>query len=115
MSDEKPANEKSKYGVLMIGALVGGFVLLILKALPGFFAFIAGAALIFFGYGILTSKKSNDKLAGLVIIIAGALTFLSIVPIFKSPAGWILNAGAIALFVLGVWSGVVFLLNLRRT
>jgi hypothetical protein len=109
------SDEKSKYGVLMLGGLLGGFVLLILKALPGFIAFIAGAALLFFGFGIFTSKRSNNKLAGLVIIIAGALTFFSIIPFLRSPAGWLLRIGAIALFVLGVWSGIIFLLGLRRS
>ena len=109
------SDEKSKYGVLMIGGLLGGFVLLILKSLPGFFAFIIGALLLFFGFGIFTSRQSNNKLAGLVIIIAGMLTFLSIIPFLRSPSGWILRIGAIALFVLGIWSGIVFLLGLRRS
>jgi len=98
----------------VVVGFAGGFFLLILKALPGFFAFIAGAALLFFGYGILKSKKSDNTLAGLVIIVAGALTFLSIIPFLGSIAGWILGAGAIALFVLGAWSGIIFLLNLRK-
>jgi len=109
------SDDKSKYGVLVIGGFLGGFTLLILKALPGFFAFIIGAVLLFFGFGIFTSKKSNDKLAGLVIIVAGALTFLSIIPFLGSIAGWILGAGAIALFVLGAWSGIIFLLGLRKS
>ena len=108
------SDEKSKYGVLMIGGLLGGFALLILKALPGFFAFVIGAILLFFGFGIFTSKKSNDKLAGLVIIVAGALTFLSIIPFLKGLAELILKIGTIALLVLGIWSGIVFLLSFRR-
>ena len=104
----------AKYGILTVGCLVGGFVLLGLKALPGLFAFIIGAVLLFFGFGILTSKKTNDKLAGLVIIIAGALTFLSIIPFLKGIAGWILRAGAIALLIMAVWNAIKFFLSLRR-
>ena len=104
----------SNYGVLVIGCLAGGLVLLILNALPGFFSFIIGAVLLFFGFGVLASKKSKDKLAGVVIIIAGALTFLTIIPFLKGPAGWILRVGGIALLVLGVWNGILLLLSFRR-
>ena len=106
--------DTSKYGVLMVGCLVGGFVLFILKALPGFFAFVIGAVLLFFGYGILTSKKTNDKIAGLVIIAAGALTIFSKFPFLKHPAQWLLRVGAIALLVLAVWNAIKFFLSLRR-
>jgi hypothetical protein len=79
-----------------------------------FFAFIIGAALIFFGFGILRSGKSNNLISGLVIIAAGVLTFLSVIPVLRVLAGLILRLGAIALLVLGVWSGILFVINLRK-
>ena len=112
MGNGNPVAKKNS--ILMLGCFVGAVLLFILNALPGFFSFITGALLAFFGYGILTSKKSNDKMAGFVIIIVGALTILSIFPFFKHPASWLLKAGAIALLVLGVWNGILFLLSFRR-
>ena len=103
----------SKYGILMIGSFVGAIILFILNALPGFLAFIVGALLLFFGYGILTSKKSNDPLVGLVLIAAGVLTILSVFPYIKNLASWLLKAGAIVLLVLGVLSGIRFVLGLK--
>jgi len=115
MKELNMSDDKSKYGVLVVAGFVGGFFLLMLRALPGFFAFIVGAALLFFGFGILKSRKSNNALAGLVIIIAGALTFLSIIPFLRGFAGLGLKIGAVALLVLGCWSGIIFLLNLRKS
>ena len=114
MEEVYMSDDKSKYGVLMVVGFAGGIALFILNALPGFFAFIIGAALIFFGFGILKSKKSNNTLAGIVIIAAGVLTFLSIIPFIRVLAGWILKVGAVALLVVGVWSGIVLVLNLRK-
>ena len=114
MSNERSSGEGTKYAILMIAGFAGAFVLFILKALPGFFAFIAGLLLLFFGYGIFRSKKSNDKLAGLVCLIAGALTILSKLPFFNAPAGWLLNVCAIALLVLGVWNAIRFVLALKN-
>ena len=112
MSNEKPA--AARYGVLMFGCFVGAILLFVLNALPGFFAFIIGALLLFFGYGILSSAKTNDKLAGFVLIIAGLLTVLSVLPFIKHLASWLLKAGAIALLVVWVWNAIRFMLSLRR-
>ena len=114
MEEPAPASTPAKYGVLMMGCIAGAVILLGLKALPGFFAFIAGGLLLFFGFGILASKNAKDKIPGIICIITGALTVLSIFPYIKRPAGWLLNAGAIALFVLGIWNGIQFVLSLKN-
>jgi asparagine N-glycosylation enzyme membrane subunit Stt3 len=111
MSEETP-NAGARYGVFMIAGFAGAIVLFILKALPNFFAFIAGGLLLFFGYGILASKK--EKIAGITCLAAGALTLLSVFPVIKHPASWLLQAGAIALLALGVWNGIRFVLNLKK-
>ena len=114
MSDPVKESAPAKYGVLMMGCIAGAVILLGLKALPWFFAVIAGGALLFLGFGIFASKNAKDKIPGIVCIIAGALTILSNFPYIKHPAGWLLNAGAIALFVLGIWNGIQFVLSLKN-
>jgi len=114
MSELIPTNAAARYGILMVGCVIGAVVLLALRALPGFVAFIVGALLLFFGFGILSSKKSKDRLPGLVCIASGALTILSKFSFLKHPAGWLLKAGAVALFVVGIWNGVQFVLALKN-
>lgn len=104
----------AQYGMIMTIGLIGGLVLLGLKALPGFFAFIIGALLLFFGFGILAAKNTQDRIPGFVVVFAGALTILSKFGFIKSLAGFLLKAGAIALIVIGLWSGIQFLLCLRK-
>ena len=114
MSDPIKTNTSGRYGVLMIGGIAGAIILLVLSALPGFFAFVFGGLLLFFGFGILSSKNKKDALVGLACIIVGALTILSKFSFLKHPAGWLLKAGAIALLALGIWNGIQFVLSLKN-
>ena len=114
MSEEKLPNTTAKNGILMAGGFLGALILFVLKALPGFFALIIGGLLLFFGYGILSSKNEKDTLAGLACVAAGALTILSKIPLIKHPAGWLLKAGAIILLIMGVWNGIKFVLSAKN-
>ena len=114
MSDPVQVNDTGKYGILSAGGIVGAFILLVLGILHWFFALLIGGLLLFFGFGILTSKNSKDKLPGLVCIVAGALTLLSKVPFFKIPVGWLLKGGAIALLLMGIWNGIKYVLSLKN-
>jgi hypothetical protein len=108
------ANRASaQYGMLMTVCIIGGLILLGLKALPGFFAFVIGALLLFFGFGILAAKNARDRIPGWVLVSAGALTILSKFGFLKSLAALLLKVGAIALLVVGLWSGIQFVLSLR--
>jgi hypothetical protein len=104
----------AQYGMIMIVGIIGGVILLGLRALPGFFAFVIGALILFFAFGILAAKKPEDRIPGFVLVFAGALTILSKFGFLRSLAGFLLKAGAIALLVAGLWSGIQFLLNLRK-
>ena len=114
MSEEKQSSATARYGIFMMGGIVGAIVLFILKALPWFFAIIVGGLLLFFGYGILSSKTVKDKMAGLACAVAGALTILSKFPFIKHIAAWLLQAGAIALLIMGIWNGIRFVLALKK-
>ena len=114
MSEEKLPNIAAKNGILMVGGFAGALILFVLQALPGFFAIITGLVLLFFGYGILSSKKTKDTLAGLACTIAGSLTILSKIPFIKHPAGWLLKAGAIILLIMGVWNGIKFVMSIKN-
>ena len=114
MSDYKPDNTTAKYGLLMAGGFVGAIVLFVLNALPGFIAFIVGGVLLFFGYGILSSKNEKDTLAGLVLAVTGAVTILSKFPFIKFIAGWLLQGGAIVLLVMGVWNCIRFVMSIKN-
>ena len=114
MSDDKPANSTAKYGLLMAGGFVGAIILFVLNALPAVFAFIVGGVLLFFGYGILSSKNEKDTLAGLALAVTGAITILSNFPIVKFIAGWLLQGGAIVLLVMGVWNCIRFVMSVKN-
>ncbi|MCL1927464.1 MAG: hypothetical protein FWG07_01545 [Treponema sp.] len=113
MSDLISTNTAAKYGIFSAGAIGSAIVLLALKKLPLFVALIAGAVLLFFGIGLVTSKKSGDKIPGLICAGAGALTLLSLLPFLTGFANGLLGLGALALFAAGIWNAVKFILALR--
>jgi len=113
MSDLIPTKTVAKYGVLMVVGIGGAIILLVLKALPWFFAIIAGAILLFLGLGIMSSKKTNDTVPGVLCVVAGALVILSRLPFLGGIAQFLLWLGALALLVVGIWNGVKFILGLK--
>ena len=109
MGDLISTNTTAKYGLCMVAGIAGGIILLILKALPWFVGLIAGALVLFVGLGILYSKNAGKKLLGIISTATGALVLLSQLP----PLKWLLIPGAVALFVLGIWNGIKFLLSIK--
>jgi len=113
MSDPTPTNTAAKYGLIAAGGVAGAVALLALKSASLLFSFIAGAALLFFGIGLVTSKNQSDNVPGMICAGSGALAILSLLPFLRGFAKWLLGAGAFALFVVGVWHGIKFMLALK--
>ena len=109
MSDLISTKTTARYGLFMAGGFGGAIVLLILRTLPSFFGVIAGVLVLLLGIGILFSKKTRNTISGIICIAAGTLTILSQLSPFK----WLLVPGVAALFVLGIWNGIKFVLSIK--
>ena len=109
MGDLISTNTAAKYGLFMVGGIGGAIVLLVLRALPWFFGVVAGALVLFIGIGVLSSKKAENRLPGILCTASGALAILSQLPFLR----WLLWPGAAALFALGIWNGVKFALSIK--
>jgi hypothetical protein len=111
--DYTPTNVLAKQGVGAIGGIAGGIGLLIMGALPPVIGIVAGVAVGVVGITTLLSKDKEDRMPGIIITAAGALSILSKIGIVRPLAGTLLGIGAIGLLALGIWKGIKFLKGLR--
>ena len=108
-----PTSVLAKQCVTAIGCVAGGVVLLVVGAVPGWLGIALGVVAAVIGLGGLISKDPEDKKVGAVVIAAGALFILSKVGFLKGLAGFLMGAGAIGLFAIGIWKGIQFFKGLK--
>ncbi|GHV30194.1 hypothetical protein AGMMS4952_16870 [Spirochaetia bacterium] len=110
-----PTNVLAKQGVTAIGGIVGGAVLMIMRALPSFMGLIAGVIVALVGIGGVMSKDPDDRKPALLAAVAGGLAVLSRVPIkpLAALSGTLLGISALGLLVMGVWNGIKFIKGLK--
>ncbi|GHV74409.1 hypothetical protein AGMMS49940_17110 [Spirochaetia bacterium] len=110
-----PTNVLAKQGVTAIGGIVGGVVLMIIRALPSFIGLIAGVIVGVVGIGGAMSKERDDRKLGLLTAVAGGLAVLSRIPIkpLAALSGTLLGISALGLLAVGVWNGIKFIRGLK--
>ncbi|GHV75659.1 hypothetical protein AGMMS49942_04800 [Spirochaetia bacterium] len=113
--DNTPTNVLAKQGVTAIGGIVGGAVLMIIRALPSFIGLIAGVIVGVVGIGGVMSKESDDRKLGMLTAVAGGLAVLSRIPIkpLAALSGTLLGISALGLLAVGVWNGIKFIKGLK--
>lgn len=101
MNDIVPRKTLVKYGSQGLGGVVGGAVLLALNSLGGLPALIVGGIVALIGLGISSSK--DDRTAGLITTVAGALTAITAIPIsfISGIAGTLLAISGVGLLIMG--------------
>ncbi|GHV81108.1 hypothetical protein AGMMS49944_28990 [Spirochaetia bacterium] len=110
-----PTNVLAKQGVTAIGGIVGGVVLMIIRALPSFIGLIAGVIVGVVGIGGAMSKERDDRKLGMLTAVAGGLAVLSRIPIkpLAALSGTLLGISALGLLAVGVWNGIKFIRGLK--
>ena len=105
-----PTKTLIRQGTAGVGGLLGGAALLLLGSLGGPWAFIVGGAVTLAGTAISASSK-EDRLAGGIVIGAGALTILS--GIGFGIGGALLTLGGLGLLAVGGIGLYKFIRGLR--
>ncbi|GHU61087.1 hypothetical protein FACS189445_2700 [Spirochaetia bacterium] len=108
-----PTNVLAKQGVTAIGGIVGGTVLMIMRALPWPLGIAAGVIVGVVGIGGILSKDPDDRKPGILAAAAGALSILARIGIIRPLAGTLLSISALGLLALGVWNGIKFIKGLK--
>ena len=110
----------SKCGVAAVGYTAAGIFLSILNAVTGvgfnIFGIITGIAISLLGVGSFFSKDPADKKAGFIITAAGILTVISKtgLPLLAGASRFLLVAGALGLFAIGIINAVKFFRGLKK-
>ena len=99
MDDLVPRKKLVKYGSQGIGGLIGGGVLLALNSMGWVGSLIVGGVIAAIGLAISASK--DDRTAGLVATVAGALVAITAIPVIGGVAGTLLSLSGIGLLVAG--------------
>ena len=113
MSDNReiaPTKTLVRQGTTAAGGIAGGAALLILGSLGGPWAYIIGGLVALAGAGVAAASK-EDRLAGGVVVAAGALTILSGVGL--GIGGGLLTLGGIGLLTVGAVGLYKFVRGLR--
>ena len=112
MDDLVPRKTLVKYGSQGLGGVAAGAVLLILKGLGGVPSLIIGGIIALIGLGISSSR--DDRTAGLITTVAGAITALTIVPFVGGVAGTLLTISGIGLLIMGGLNLFKFIRGYRK-
>ena len=112
-----PRDVLVKQGMSAVGYLASGLLLILITigSRLGILGIILSAAVLIFGIGALVSKDREDKKPGLVLTVAGIMGLIVRfgIPVLKPIAGTVLGIGAVAMFAMGIWKGIKFLLGLK--
>jgi hypothetical protein len=108
-----PTNVLAKQGMTAIGGIVGGMVLMIMRALPPVIGIILGVIVGLIGIGGILSKDPDDRKPGILAAVAGGLSILARVGVIRALAGTLLSISALGLIVMGVWNGIKFIKGLK--
>lgn len=115
MSDLVPRKTLARQGVNAVGGVAGGVALFVLNAIaspatviPGL---IIGGVLTFAGLGVSRSKE--NKMAGLVMTGAGALTALASIPLIGGLGGMLLGFGGLGLLGFGIYNAFKFISGMK--
>jgi hypothetical protein len=111
--DYTPTNVLAKQGMTAIGGIVGGVLLIIMRALPPVIGIIAGVVVGVIGIGGILSKDPDDRKPGILAAAAGGLSILARVGVIRALAGTLLSISALGLMVMGVWNGIKFIKGLK--
>ncbi|MDR1248492.1 MAG: hypothetical protein LBK63_04225 [Treponema sp.] len=111
--DYTPTNVLAKQGITAVGGIVGGLLLVIMRALPPFIGIVAGVIIGVIGIGGVLAKDPEDRKPGLLAAAAGALSILARVGIIRPLAGTLLGISALGLLTMGIWNGVKFFKGLK--
>ncbi|MDR2535168.1 MAG: hypothetical protein LBD29_03940 [Treponema sp.] len=114
MENYTPTKVLAKQGVAAVCGIAGGAALLTLGALPSIVGIAVGGVAAAAGIGALLSKDPDDKKAGAVLAVGGALAIASkTIPLLEGAAGALLGLGGVGFLAMGVWKGVKFLKGLK--
>ncbi len=114
MNEIVPRDVLMKQGAKAAGGIGGGTALLILSAVTAspIPALVIGGVLTVVGLAI-TSKSSDEKLAGGVTTAAGVLALLKAVPFLHGLAGWLIGVSGVGLIIAGGISLYKFIKGLK--
>ncbi|MDR0569078.1 MAG: hypothetical protein LBG87_07735 [Spirochaetaceae bacterium] len=104
--------ELAKQGVSAVAGIAGGAALLAMGALPSFVGVGVGLIAGIAGICSFFSKDPDDRKAGAVLAVGGALAVASKV-LHLGFAGVCLGLGGLGLLAMGVWRGIKFLKGLK--
>ena len=99
MGDIVPRKTLVKQGSQGFGGVVGGIVLLALRALNPVASLIVGGIIALTGLGI--SRSPEDRTVGLITLAAGAITAVTAIPAIGGLAGFLMTVSGIGLIVAG--------------
>ncbi|MBT3273999.1 MAG: hypothetical protein HN368_12655 [Spirochaetales bacterium] len=108
-----PRKQLVSQGSKGLGGVVGGTVLLILNSIAGGIPSLIVGGIIGL-VGLAMSRSKDDKKAGLVIAIAGALTAISAIPAIGGVAGFLLVGSGVGLLLMGGWNLFKFIRGYRK-
>ena len=112
MGDIVPRKTLVSQGSKAIGGIGGGIVLLALNGIGGVPALIVGGIIALIGAGISSSKE--DRITGFIVIGAGVLTALGVIPFLKGISNILLSISGIGLLVTGGLNLFRFLRGMRN-
>ena len=112
-----PRDVLVKQGMSAIGYLASGLLLVLVTAgsKMGILGIVLSGAVLIFGIGALVSRDREDKKPGLILTAAGVMGLIMRfgIPVLKPFAATILGIGAVAMFAMGIWKGIKFLIGLK--
>ena len=114
MGDIVPRDQVSKQAMKGVGGVAGGIGLLVLRGLTAtpLVGLIAGGALVVAG-GLMSRSKA-DRRAGMVTVIAGAITAVAALPLVGGLGKFMLLLSGAGLIGTGAYSLYRFFKNLRQ-
>ena len=112
MGDLVPRKTLVKYGSQGVGGIIGGGVVLALTSLNPVWSLIVGGIVAVVGLGI--SRSKDDRTAGLVATVAGALTAITAIPAIGGIAGTLLTISGIGSLIAGGLNLFKFIRGYRK-
>ena len=115
LGDIVPRNVVAGQGIRAIAGVGGGITLLILNGISsaGFLPGLIVGGLVVIA-GLVLGSSREDRRAGTVTAVVGAVTVLASIPAIHRALGWLMPAAGIALLLAGLWSLFKFWRNLRK-
>jgi hypothetical protein len=111
MGDIVPRKTLVKQALQGAGGIVGGIALIALSGLGGIAGWIVGGVIA--ALGLLLSTSKDDRVPGLIVAGAGALTLIAQIPFIRGVASFLMTISGIGLIGAGIFSLFMFFRNLK--